>query len=232
MSTHDVIHDDRPKDRHRRPSGSVGGTIDEDPPQTLSPNQLGIETSNKNASGPTGAFPAAGDMVPNLFERPPETETSHSHSRSRSRISSTNTAISRVGHEGRDSTPATTTSTVVARPDRDGRMDTDTDTQPETVTETGTETDTGTVEMPPTTRTVTGVSGKPYSAFSSGTRWLIVTLAGIAAVFSPIRSVKVSVFLLSIRCLSLTSCQVATVFTSHCSFPHIPGSLPDVLTRP
>ena len=44
------------------------------------------------------------------------------------------------------------------------------------------------LRFPPALRTMTS-TGKPYSSFSRGTRWFIVTLAGIAAVFSPIRYV-------------------------------------------
>lgn len=43
--------------------------------------------------------------------------------------------------------------------------------------------------FPPAARITTTSSGRPYSSFSVGTRWLIVSLAGIAAVFSPIRQV-------------------------------------------
>jgi len=35
-------------------------------------------------------------------------------------------------------------------------------------------------------RTVTSMSGKPYSSFSMSMKWLIVGLGGIAALFSPI----------------------------------------------
>jgi hypothetical protein len=44
------------------------------------------------------------------------------------------------------------------------------------------------LRFPPALRTMTS-TGKPYSSFSRGTKWFIVTLAGIAAVFSPIRYV-------------------------------------------
>lgn len=44
------------------------------------------------------------------------------------------------------------------------------------------------LRFPPALRTMTS-TGKPYSSFSSGMKWFIVTLAGIAAVFSPIRYV-------------------------------------------
>jgi len=44
------------------------------------------------------------------------------------------------------------------------------------------------LRFPPASRTMTS-TGKPYSSFSSGMKWFIVTLAGIAAVFSPIRYV-------------------------------------------
>ena len=45
------------------------------------------------------------------------------------------------------------------------------------------------LRFPPALRTMTS-TGKPYSSFSRGTKWFIVTLAGIAAVFSPIRYVQ------------------------------------------
>lgn len=44
------------------------------------------------------------------------------------------------------------------------------------------------LRFPPALRTMTS-TGKPYSSFSNGMKWVIVTLAGIAAVFSPIRYV-------------------------------------------
>ena len=182
MSTHD--HD--PQSRDIPPTGSLAGLIDNNAPQGgLSSHQPGSMTSKADTSALTGAFPAGGDMAPSGIE-PSTAETGRSRSRSHSRSPSTNTVISSVEQEERDSRSETTTSTAVVRPDRDGRTDIDVDPQMEMET----------VEMPPTTRTVTSVSGKPYSAFSSGTRWLIVTLAGIAAVFSPIRSVKLPSLLL------------------------------------
>jgi hypothetical protein len=45
----------------------------------------------------------------------------------------------------------------------------------------------GGLRFPPAMRTTTSASGKPYSSFSNGMKWCIVTLAGVAAVFSPIR---------------------------------------------
>lgn len=42
------------------------------------------------------------------------------------------------------------------------------------------------VPMPPIERSTTSGSGKPYSAFSQPTKWLIVGLGGIAAMLSPI----------------------------------------------
>jgi hypothetical protein len=44
-----------------------------------------------------------------------------------------------------------------------------------------------TVALPPMARHATSGSNKPYSAFSLGTKWFLVTLAGLAAIFSPIR---------------------------------------------
>lgn len=48
-----------------------------------------------------------------------------------------------------------------------------------------------TVPMPPVQRSVTAAttgSSKPYSAFSTQTKWVVAGLGGIAAVFSPISS--------------------------------------------
>lgn len=160
-----------------------GATDDRPALEALSPNQPNQTSSShlkeeeqRHQSG--AAFAAAGDVAPNLFENVSSTDTTPN----RSLNSSTNTGKGRQIRGERGSTTDTSTSTAVARSgSTTGDVDDGSGVDGE---ETGRR-----AEMPPTTRTMTSVSGKPYSAFSSGTRWMIVTLAGIAAVFSPIRSV-------------------------------------------
>jgi hypothetical protein len=120
-------------------------------------------------SGITGpiAYPAAGDIAPNL--------------------------MSESGVEDRPSieTPRPSTGTTL--------MDDPTATQSDTNSRheeghdhdhRGHGLDEDGLRFPPALRTMTSVSGKPYSSFSKGMKWFIVTLAGIAAVFSPIRYVR------------------------------------------
>jgi hypothetical protein len=109
--------------------------------------------------GTTGtiAYPAAGDITPNL------------------------TSGTVNGDSQTASRPSTGTTAVQSAETRSHHSHDEHDHHPN---EHGLEEDG--LRFPPALRTMTS-TGKPYSSFSRGTKWFIVTLAGIAAVFSPIR---------------------------------------------
>lgn len=115
-------------------------------------------------TGSTGpiAYPAAGDIAPNLMS---ETGLDNRQNEQPSRPSTGTTAVNDPITETRSSL-------------QDGAQDQH--HRGHGVEEDG-------LRFPPALRTLTSVSGKPYSSFPNGMKWFIVTLAGIAAVFSPIR---------------------------------------------
>jgi hypothetical protein len=108
------------------------------------------------------AYPAAGDITPNL------------------------TSGTVNGDSQTESRPSTGTTAVQDTDTRTNHSHTGHDDH-----HTGHEGGEDGLRFPPALRTMTS-SGKPYSSFSRGTKWFIVTLAGIAAVFSPIRYVHPS----------------------------------------
>jgi hypothetical protein len=112
----------------------------------------------RGTTGPI-AYPAAGDIAPNLMSgtATEDTQTASRPSTGTTAFQDTETRSSH-SHSGQDDHP----------------------------NEHGSEEDG--LRFPPALRTMTS-TGKPYSSFSRGTKWFIVTLAGIAAVFSPIRYV-------------------------------------------
>ena len=116
---------------------------------------------NPPPPGPTGpiGYPAASDIAPNLMSG-----TSDENTQAESRPSSSTTAVQDTESRSNHSHSQHDDHHTGIGNGEDG------------------------LRFPPALRTMTS-TGKPYSSFSRGTRWFIVTLAGIAAVFSPIRYV-------------------------------------------
>jgi len=125
-------------------------------------NKMVDDPPSTGTTGPI-AYPAAGDIAPNLMS---DTGVDNRSTNESSRPSTGTTAINDPSQEIRSGS---------LHSDGDGNHD-----RGHGMEEDG-------LRFPPTLRTMTSVSGKPYSSFSSGMKWFIVTLAGIAAVFSPIR---------------------------------------------
>jgi hypothetical protein len=115
------------------------------------------------------AYPAAGDIAPNLVSSEPVVADDID----RDEFRATEFRRTSTGTTAVPGDPGSNTETRSNHSDHRGH---------------GLEEDG--LRLPPTVRTTTGASGKPYSSFSQGMKWMIVTLAGIAAVFSPIRYVS------------------------------------------
>lgn len=143
-----------------------------------------IDVNNRSSSTGTAnlattaeiPFSAAGDIAPNTFPSAPEAEAEQARDRvdapayqdqdrqeGSRRTSDVSTAVAAtpttVPAEGYGSVPS---------PDATSAGE-------------------GGLAFPPTRRTITTSSGKPYSSFSTHMKWMIVTLAGFAGIFSPIR---------------------------------------------
>jgi hypothetical protein len=121
-------------------------------------------------------FPAAGDIAPNLMSSGSRREADHPGVHT-SRC---------LDHDRRDSSLRSSSTSTVAE------TSTTLAAGEEALTVTpvhGGATAENGLAFPPTHRTTTTTSGKPYSSFSPHMKWMIVILAGIAAVFSPIRFV-------------------------------------------
>jgi hypothetical protein len=117
---------------------------------------------NPPPSGSTGptVSPAAGDIAPNLMSE---------------------TATEDAQNEARPSTGTTAVQDIETRSNHSSTGHDEQHHRGHGVEEDG-------LRFPPAFRTITS-TGKPYTSFSGGMKWFIVTLAGIAAVFSPIRYV-------------------------------------------
>lgn len=178
MSTHNQLVKDR------------SSNMDPEPFEALSPDRARQSTKRSQAlenSYESTPFPIAGDLAPNLMK-------STSQSRPTSQSRSTNSSSSR------SSTVLDTTPTPEPTSMNKGRgIDTRQDdlnpqTEPPPILDGEAGGDRDGVDRPVApTRMMTTMSnstGRPYSAFSSGTKWLIVGLAGVAGVFSPIRLVS------------------------------------------
>jgi hypothetical protein len=149
---------------------------------------------NPPRRGTTGpiAYPAAGDIAPNLMSG---TATEDAQTESR---------------------PSTSTTAVQHTETRSHHSHDEHDDHPN---EHGLEEDG--LRFPPALRTMTS-SGKPYSSFSRGTKWFIVTLAGIAAVFSPIRYVH---HIIHSRPLPMRGTLMPARIYSYPPFQPLPASL-------
>jgi hypothetical protein len=128
-------------------------------------------------------FPAAGDIAPNLSSSEP-TQLEETIEDEGSRRSNGDVAHVREGSSR--SRRISDGSTAV--------IDVGTSGEPADLTDGSRAGNANELAFPPTHRVTTTSSGKPYSSFSKGMKWMIVTLAGIAGVFSPIRFVSSFVF--------------------------------------
>jgi len=128
--------------------------------------------SESGTNGPI-AYPAAGDIAPNLVKSEPEAIDGDTDQRGRASSESRRPSAGTTAVAG---DPGTNTETG------SNHSHSDQDHRGHGLEEDG-------LRLPPAVRTTTSASGKPYSSFSQGMKWMIVTLAGIAAVFSPIRYV-------------------------------------------
>jgi hypothetical protein len=133
------------------------------------------------------AHPAAGDVAPSLFESTsmehhvdiPHRNKSSRSLHDRDRMVHSESSDPDLGSQ-ETSTVTTAVDTTPTDDDRIRSEDHDVHAEGHGLEEGG-------LRFPPAMRTTTSASGKPYSSFSNGMKWCIVTLAGVAAVFSPIR---------------------------------------------
>jgi hypothetical protein len=125
-------------------------------------------------------FPAAGDIAPNLM-------SSESRREGGQTINPDAHAPRGLDHDRRDSSLNSSSTSTVA--DTSTTLAAGEEASTVAPVHGGATPENG-LAFPPTHRTTTITSGKPYSSFSPHMKWMIVILAGIAAVFSPIRYVS------------------------------------------